>query len=104
MQQFNGNRKGNHGWNHHYFDLYLQVSGDKNHIIRVMTSGMDDTAKNQLFRDKQHAEQPVMITNLRVASSGMVFTHNKYSHQRYSHNVCSFQVCTTYSSASHKYS
>ena len=42
----------------------------------VMTTGMDDTAKHQLFRDKQQAEQQILITNLCVASSGMVFMHN----------------------------
>ena len=41
-----------------------------------MTNGMDDIAKNQLFRDKQQAEQPITIFNLRIASSGMVFMHN----------------------------
>lgn len=46
-------------------------------MIRVMTAGMDDTAEHQLFWNKQQAEQPILITNLRVASSGMVFLHNK---------------------------
>lgn len=41
-----------------------------------MATGMDDTIKNQLFWDKQQAEQPIPITNLRVASTGMVFMHN----------------------------
>ena len=40
-----------------------------------MTTGMD-TTKNQLFRDKQQAEQPITITNPCVTSSGMVFMHN----------------------------
>jgi len=75
VQQVNGNRKSDHGSNH-YFDLYLQISEEKNQMIRVMTTGMDDTTKNQLLRDKQQAEQPITITNLRVASSGMVFMHN----------------------------
>lgn len=75
VQQVNGNRKSDHGSNH-YLDLYLQISEDKNQMIRVMTTGMDDTTKNQLLRDKQQAEQPITITNLRVASSGMVFMHN----------------------------
>jgi hypothetical protein len=65
VQQVNGNRKSDHGSNH-YFDLYLQISEDKNQMIRVMTTGMDDTTKNQLLRDKQQAEQPITITNLRV--------------------------------------
>lgn len=64
-----------HGSNH-YFDLYLQISEDKNQMIRVMATGMDDTTKNQLFWDKQQAEQPITITNLCVASTGMVFMHN----------------------------
>lgn len=76
MQQVNGTRKSDHGSNH-YFDLYLQVSEEGNQMIRVMTAGMDDTAKHQLFRDKKHAQQPITLTNLRVASSGMVFMHNK---------------------------
>ena len=75
MQQVNGNRKSEHGSNH-YFDLYLQISEEDNQLIRVMTNGMDDIAKNQLFRDKQQAEQPITISNLRIASSGMVFMHN----------------------------
>jgi len=75
VQQADGNRKSDHGSNH-YFDLSLQISEDKNQMIRVMTTGMDDTTKNQLLRDKQQAEQPITITNLRVASSGMVFMHN----------------------------
>lgn len=44
-------------------------------MIRVMATGMDDTTKNQLFWDKHQAEQPITITNLRVASTGMVFMH-----------------------------
>ena len=75
VQQVNGNRKSDHGSNH-YFDLYLQVSEEKNHMIRVMTTRMDDTTKNQLFRDKQQAKQPITITNLRVTSSGTVFMYN----------------------------
>ena len=75
MQQVNGTRKSDHGSNH-YFDLYLQVSEEGNQMIRVMTAGMDDTAKHQLFRDKKHAQQPITLTNLRVASSGVVFMHN----------------------------
>ena len=75
MQQVNGNRKSDHGSNH-YFDLYLHISEENNQLIRVMTNGMDDIAKNQLFRDKQQAEQPITISNLCIASSGMVFMHN----------------------------
>ena len=44
----------------------LQISEDKNQMIRVMTTGMDDTTKKQLFQDKQQAELPITITNLRV--------------------------------------
>ena len=36
---------------------------------------MDDTTKSQLFKDKQKAQQPITITNLRVVQSGMVFMH-----------------------------
>ena len=36
---------------------------------------MDDTTKSQLFKDKQNAQQPITITNLRVVQSGMVFMH-----------------------------
>ena len=75
MKQVNGNRKSDHGSNH-YFDLYLQVSQENNQLIRVMTNGMDDIVKNQLFRDKQQAGQPITISNLRMALSGMVFMHN----------------------------
>lgn len=45
VRQVNGNRKSHHGSNH-YFDLYLQISKDKNQMIRVMTTGMNDTTKN----------------------------------------------------------
>lgn len=37
---------------------------------------MDDTTKNQLFWDKQQAEQSVTITNLCVSYTGMVFVHH----------------------------
>ena len=36
---------------------------------------MDDITKSQLFKDKQKAQQPITITNLRVVQSGMVFMH-----------------------------
>ena len=45
-------------------------------MIRVMTNSLDDTGKLQLFRSKQQAQQPISISNLRVASSGMIFMHN----------------------------
>ena len=75
VQQINGNRKSGHGSNH-YFDIFLQVSEDTNQMIRVMTNSLDDTGKLQLFRSKQQAQQPISISNLRVASSGMIFMHN----------------------------
>lgn len=81
VQQVVGDRKSDHGSNH-YFDLYLQISEDNNQMIRIMTTAMNDTTKNQLFQDKQKAEQPITITNLRVASSSQ-----QHSHQGYSHNV-----------------
>jgi len=44
VQQADGNRKSDHGSNH-YFDLYLQISEDKNQMIRVMTTGMEATGR-----------------------------------------------------------
>ena len=85
MQQVNGNRKSDHGSNH-YFDLYLQISEDKNQMIRIMITG------NQFLQDKQQAEQPITITNLRVASSGIVFMHNNTVIKDIPTVVCSFQV------------
>lgn len=75
VQQVNDNRKSGHGSNH-YFDIYLQVSEESSQMIRVMTSGLDDTTKQQLFQNKQQAQQPITISNLRVVPSGMIFMHN----------------------------
>lgn len=56
--------------------IYLQVSEESSQMIRVMTSGLDDTTKQQLFQNKQQAQQPITISNLRVVPGGMIFMHN----------------------------
>ena len=53
----------------------LQTAVDQTQLIRIMISSMDDTTKSKLFKDKQKAQQPITINNLRVVQSDMVFMH-----------------------------
>ena len=74
VQRVDRNRKSQQGFTY-YFDIILQTAVDQTQMIRIMISSMDDTTKSQLFKDKQKAQQPITITNLRVVQSGMVFMH-----------------------------
>ena len=103
VQQVNDNRKSGHGSNH-YFDIYLQVSEESSQMIRVMTSGLDDTTKQQLFQNKQQAQQPITISNLRVLPSGMIFMHNNSVIKDTTSMSLPLQIRTTCSPACHKFS
>ena len=74
VQRVDRNRKNQRGFTY-YFDIILQTAVDQTEKIRIMISSMDDITKSQLFKDKQKAQQPITITNLRVVQSGMVFMH-----------------------------
>lgn len=74
VQRVDWNRKSQQGFTY-YFDIILQTAVDQTQMIRIIISSMDDTTKSQLFKDKQKAQQPITITNLRVVQSGMVFMH-----------------------------